>query len=129
MGAFEVTYARYVERSKNQREVSALKKQYKLIDVAHKVNAERLIQRAAYQKATLEDLEKDLDENGWTEPFQQSQNLDPYDRKRPNADLYISLSAQYTRTMKQLDAMLPKGAGTATDDTLLSFLGSPDDRS
>ena len=110
-----------------KREVSALKKQYKLIDVAHKVNAERLIQRATYQKATLEDLEKDLDENGWTEPFQQSQNLDPYDRKRPNADLYISLSAQYTRTMKQLDAMLPKGAGTATDDTLLSFLGSPDD--
>ena len=110
-----------------KREVSALKKQYKLIDVAHKVNAERLIQRAAYQKATLEDLETDLDENGWTEPFQQSQNLDPYDRKRPNADLYISLSAQYTRTMKQLDAMLPKGAGTATDDTLLSFLGSPDD--
>jgi len=28
--------------------------------------------------------------------------------------------------MKQLDAMLPKGASTATDDTLLSFLGSDD---
>ena len=41
-----------------KREVSALKKQYKLIDVAHKVNAERLIQRAAYQKATLEDLRR-----------------------------------------------------------------------
>ncbi len=109
-----------------KREVSAMKRHYKLIDPAHKVNAERLIARAAYQKATLEDLEKDLDENGWTEPFQQSEKCDPYDRKRPNADLYISLSAQYTRTMKQLDAMLPKGASTATDDTLLSFLGSDD---
>ena len=105
-----------------KREVSALKRQYKAIDAAHKLNAERLIQRAAYQKATLEDLEKDLDENGWTEPFQQSTSIEPYDRKRPNADLYISLSAQYTRTMKQLDSMLPKGTGSATDDELIDFL-------
>ena len=70
----------------------------------------------------LEDLEKDLDENGWTEPFQQSTSIEPYDRKRPNADLYISLSAQYTRTMKQLDSMLPKGIGSATDDELIDFL-------
>ena len=109
-----------------RREVSALKKQYKAIDPSHKMNAERLITRAAYQKATLEDLEKDLDANGWTEPFQQSEKCDPYDRKRPNADLYVSLSAQYLRTMKQLDAMLPKGVGTATDDALLSFLDSDD---
>ncbi len=109
-----------------KREVSALKRQYKLIDPAHKLNAERLIARAAYLKATLEDLEKDLDENGWTEPFQQSEKCDPYDRKRPNADLFISLSAQYTRTMKQLDGMLPKGNSAATDDALTSFLGSDD---
>lgn len=107
-----------------KREVSALKRQYKAIDPAHKLNAERLIHRAAYQRATLEDLEVDLDENGWTEPFQQSPNVDPYDRKRPNADLYISLSAQYTRTMKQLDAMLPKGTATSTNDELLDFLKS-----
>ncbi len=107
-----------------RREATVLKRQYKAIDAAHKLNAERLIQRAAYQKATLEDLEADLDENGWTEPFRQSANLDPYDRKRPNADLYISLSAQYTRTMKQLDAMLPKGATSSTADELLDFLKS-----
>lgn len=106
-----------------KREVSALKKQYKQIEPRHKLNAERLIQRAAYQKATLEDLEKDLDENGWTEPFQQSEKCDPYDRKRPNADLYISISAQYLRTVKQLDSMLPKGAETAVCDDLLAFLG------
>lgn len=105
-----------------KREIRILKKHYKLIDPAHKLNAERLIQRAAYQKATLEDLEKDLDENGWTEPFQQSDKCDPYERKRPNADLYVSLSAQYTRVVKQLDAMLPKEGVKATNDELLAFL-------
>lgn len=107
-----------------KREVSALRKQYKQIEARHKQNAERLIQRAAYQKATIEDLEKDLDKNGWTEPFQQSVNCAPYDRKRPNADLYISLSAQYLRTVKQLDAMLPKITDISNDDELLTFLNS-----
>jgi len=106
-----------------KKEVSALKRQYKCIDKLHKVNAERLISRAAYQKATLDDLEADLDKNGWTEPFQQSDKCDPYDRKRPNADLYVSISAQYLRTMKQLDAMLPKSSGAnATNDELIAFL-------
>lgn len=106
-----------------KKEITALRRQYKCIDKLHKANAERLIPRAAYQKATLDDLEKDLDENGWTEPFQQSDKCDPYDRKRPNADLYVSISAQYLRTIKQLDAMLPKSSGNnATNDELIAFL-------
>ena len=106
-----------------KREVSALKRQYKCIDKLHKANAERLIPRAAYQRVTLDDLEADLDANGWTEPFQQSDKCAPYDRKRPNADLYVSISAQYLRTMKQLDAMLPKSSGNnATNDELIAFL-------
>lgn len=105
-----------------KREVSTLRKQYTQIEARHKLNAERLIQRAAYQKATIEDLEKDLDKNGWTEKFQQSVSCPPYDRKRPNADLYISLSAQYLRTVKQLDNMLPKNKESSNDDELLTFL-------
>lgn len=106
-----------------KKEITALRRQYKCIDKLHKANAERLIARAAYQKATLDDLEADLDANGWTEPFQQSDKCDPYDRKRPNVDLYVSISAQYLRTMKQLDAMLPKSSGNnATNDELIAFL-------
>lgn len=111
------------KQARTKREAAALKRQYKLIDAAHKFNAERLISRASYLKATIEDLEADLDENGWTELFQQSDKCDPYTRKRPNADLYVSLTAQYTRIMKQLDAMLPKGSAKATKDELLAFLG------
>lgn len=107
-----------------KKEYLTLKRQYRQIDKAHKLNAERLIARAAYVKATLEDLERDLDENGWTEPFQQSEKCDPYDRKRPNADLYVSLSAQYTRVMKQLDGMLPKGSAHSSNDELMAFLGN-----
>ena len=115
--------AKMTKDERIKKETSALKRQYKRINGAHKLNAERLIARAAYIKATLEDLEEDLDANGWTEPFQQTEKCDPYDRKRPNADLYISLSAQYTRVMKQLDGMLPKGSAPASDDELMAFLG------
>lgn len=113
--------AEMTKESRIKREATALKKQYKAIDEARKLTAERLIQRAAYQKVTLEDLERDLDENGWTEPFRQSSNLPPYDRRRPNADIYMSLTAQYGRTLKQLDAMLPKGSATISDE-LMDFL-------
>lgn len=108
-----------------KREVRSLKRLYRDIPQDHKASAERIIARAAYQKVTLEDLESDLDQNGWTELFQQSVNVEPYDRKRPNADLYIQISAQYLRSMKQLDSMLPKTSGaTATNDELLAFLDS-----
>lgn len=105
-----------------KKEIKVLRKEYADIDPKHKMNADRIITRAAYLKATLEDLEKDLDENGWTELFQQSEKCEPYDRKRPNADLYISLSAQYLRSVKSLDAMLPKGESTAKNDELMDFL-------
>ena len=85
-----------------------MKRHYKLIDPAHKVNAERLIARAAYQKATLEDLEKDLDENGWTEPFQQSEKVEPYDRARPQGQTYNTMNASYQKIIKQLHDMLPQ---------------------
>ncbi|EEP28221.1 hypothetical protein [Shuttleworthella satelles] len=104
------------------KEIRAMKAKYKEISGAHGLVAERMIEKAAYQKVTLDDLEADLDENGWTEGFRQSASLEPYERKRPSADIYISLSAQYQRTMKQLDAMLPAVESRATDDELMAFL-------
>lgn len=105
-----------------KKEIKILRNEYADIDPKHKMNADRIITRAAYLKATLEDLEKDLDANGWTELFQQSDKCDPYERKRPNADLYISLSAQYLRSVKSLDAMLPKGDNATKNDDLMEFL-------
>lgn len=96
---------------------------YGKIGDQHKKIAERLIDRAAYLRVTIEALEDDLMENGWTEPFQQSTSVDPYDRRRPNADIYTSLVTQYTRIIKQLDGMLPKADVISKDDDLIEFLG------
>lgn len=85
--------------------------------------ADGIIKRAAYLRVTLEDFEKDLDENGYTEPFRQG-NQDPYDRKRPVADMYTSMNALYQKATKQLTDLLPKeNPDKDASDELMDFIG------
>ena len=67
-----------------------------------------LIERAAFMRVELEDLEADLKENGWTEPFQQSEKVEPYDRARPQGQTYNTMNASYQKIIKQLHDMLPQ---------------------
>ena len=80
---------------------------YKDMEAPKKNIATGLIGRAAFMRVQLEDLEMDLLENGWTEPFSQG-NQDPYDRARPAAQIYNTTNANYQKIIKQLDGMLPK---------------------
>ena len=80
---------------------------YKNIEPSKKVIGTGLIGRAAFMRVQLEDLEMDLLENGWTEPFSQG-NQDPYDRARPAAQIYNTTNANYQKIIKQLDGMLHK---------------------
>lgn len=80
---------------------------YKNIEPSKKAIATGLIGRAAFMRVQLEDLEMDLLENGWTEPFSQG-NQDPYDRARPAAQIYNTTNANYQKIIKQLDGMLHK---------------------
>ena len=71
----------------------------------------------------MEDFEKDLDENGYTEPFRQG-NQEPYDRKRPVADMYTSMNALYQKATKQLTDLLPKeNPDKEVSDELMDFIG------
>jgi hypothetical protein len=70
--------------------------------------ADGLIRRAAYMRITLEDYEKDLDENGYVEMFSQSDKTDPYERERPVARLYNTMNKNYQSIIKQLADMIPK---------------------
>ena len=74
-----------------------------------------LIQRAAYMRICLEDFEADLDANGFTEMFSQG-NQEPYERKRPTADLYNTMNASYQKAVKQLTELLPKNEVKKSDD-------------
>lgn len=74
-----------------------------------KTLASGLIERAAFMVVELQDLEADLQTNGWTEKFSQG-NQEPYDRARPQGQSYASLNGNYQKIIKQLDGMLPPPA-------------------
>lgn len=95
---------------KEHRRLTAV---YKNIEPSKKAIATGLIGRAAFMRVQLEDLELDLLENGWTEPFSQG-NQEPYDRARPTSQIYNSTNANYQKIIKQLDGMLPKTEAATT---------------
>lgn len=80
-----------------------------------------LVQRQAYLRISLDELENDLNENGYTEPFSQG-NQEPYDRKRPNADIYTSMIANYMKIVKQLSDLLPKDEVKQVSDGFDDFV-------
>ena len=88
-------------------EINRLKRIYKKIGSDRMNLAIGAIQRAAFLRVSLQELEDDLNERGYTEKFQQG-NQEPYDRKRPNAETYKAFYDSYLKTIKQLTDMLPK---------------------
>ena len=112
-----------IKENRIKEEEERLRKVYENLDSQKKIVAEGIIKRAAYLRVTLEDFEKDLDENGYTEPFRQG-NQEPYDRKRPVADMYTSMNALYQKATKQLTDLLPKeNPDKDVSDELMDFIG------
>ena len=77
-------------------------------------------------RVTLEDYEKDLDENGYVEMFSQSEKTEPYERERPVARLYNTMNKNYQSIMKQLSDMLPKQQAEVKDDGFDAFVARRD---
>lgn len=106
-----------MEKAKRiKKEENRLRKIYKNIEDKKKETVIGLIQRLAYLRVTLEDFEKDLDANGFTEWFQQGEKQAPYERKRPVADLYNTMNTSYQKGIKQLTDLLPKEQTVVEDD-------------
>lgn len=119
------------EKTKEARiraEKNKLAKNYKDLPKNRKFIADGLINRAAFMRVELEDLEADLQEHGWTELFSQG-NQEPYNRARPQGQTYNALNGNYQKIIKQLDAMLPKEDKPAgdPDDGFDSFVLGRDD--
>lgn len=117
-----------MEKAKRiRKEENRLKKIYKNIKDEKKQTVQGLIQRAAFMRVTLEDFEDDLDQNGFVEMFQQGINQDPYERKRPIADLYNTMNTSYQKIIKQLTDLLPKEESKPEDDGFDGFVGGRED--
>lgn len=117
-----------MEKAKRiRKEENRLKKIYKNIKDEKKQTVQGLIQRAAFMRVTLEDFEDDLDQNGFVEMFRQGINQDPYERKRPVADLYNTMNTSYQKIIKQLTDLLPKDEPKPEDDGFDGFVGGRED--
>lgn len=82
-----------------------------------------LVRRAAYMRITLEDYETDMTENGYTEPFQQSERCDPYDRERPVVRLYNSMVKNYSAVMRQVFDLVPGSPANIPDPAYNKYFG------
>lgn len=113
------------EKTKDSRiigEEKRLRKIYKNIDADNKAIIDGLMQRAAYMRITLEDWERDIDENGYFEMFTQSEKTDPYERERPVIRLYNTMNKNYQSIIKQLSDLVPKYEPEPKDDGFDDFV-------
>lgn len=113
--------------SRLKTEEARLRKIYKNIDEDNKAIIDGLIQRAAYMRVTLEDWEKDIDNNGFIEMFTQSEKTAPYERERPVIRLYNTMNKNYQSIIKQLSDLVPKYEPEPKDDGFDDFVGGRDD--
>lgn len=101
--------ARKTKESRIKAEKNRLETLYDdLPESRHKLAA-GLIERAAFMRVELEDLEEDIRLNGWAEMFSQG-NQEPYPRARPQGQAYNTMNANYQKIIQKLDSMLPKAA-------------------
>lgn len=98
-----------------KKEVKRLSAIYQNISEDKKKTIQGLIERAAFMRVSLDEMEKDLNENGFTEWFSQG-DQEPYQRKRPVADLYNSMNTAYQKITKQLTDLLPKDDARAVEE-------------
>lgn len=65
-----------------------------------------LIDRAAFITISLEDVEAQLNDTGWVEPYQNGENQSGY-KKSAAADVHISLTKNLNTIIKQLLELVP----------------------
>lgn len=108
-------------------ETKRITNNYKEVDAKKRAVVRGLIQRAAFMRVELDDLEDNLLTHGWTEWFSQG-DQEPYKRDRPEAVNYHKLNAGYQKIIKQLTDLLPKEEiKPSPDDGFAGFVSGRDD--
>ena len=105
-----------------KKEVRRLKRIYKEIDGNKKKVVEGLINEAAFMRATLEELKKEIDKNGPIDEMPQGE----YSilREHPALKSYNTMIQRYSTVIKQLSDLLPKELPKEEDDGFEDFVMS-----
>lgn len=88
-------------------EIKRLTKIYKSLPPNQFAVAQGLIVQASRLRVRLDQLWKDIQDNGETELFSQSEKTDPYERERPVARLFTATDKNYQSIIKQLNELTP----------------------
>ena len=90
-----------------ESEIKRLTKIYKNLPPNQFAVAQGLIVQAARLRIRLNRLWEDIQQNGETEPFTQSDKVEPYDKERPSARLFTATDKNYQSIIKQLNELTP----------------------
>ena len=98
--------AKMKKETRIQREKQRLLDLFKGLDENKLQTCLSLIDRAAFITISLEDLEAQLNETGWVEPYQNGENQSGM-KKAAAADVHISLTKNLNAIIKQLIDLVP----------------------
>ena len=85
--------------------------------------AQRLLEKAIFMEAQLQELQEILKAKGWTEEYQNGENQRGV-KKSSEADVYNTLMKNFLSTVKQLDEMIRQAKpDDGEDGGLMGFLG------
>lgn len=92
--------------------------------------AQELIQNAAFMAVTLRDLQRIINETGYSSEYQNGENQFGT-KKTPEVDIYNTMIKNFNTTMKQLQDLLPEGTARSQseDDPLFAYIDKPVGRS
>jgi hypothetical protein len=97
------------EKTKEQRtksEKTRLRGIFKDLDENKKKLVTPLIEKAAFMSIELDDLQAQIEQDGWTSEYKNGENQ--YGTKKsPEAETYIALSKNYAAIIKQLTELVP----------------------
>lgn len=101
-----------------QREKDRLLEIFRGLDANKLSVCGTLIDRAAFITISLEDLEDELNESGWTETYTNGKNQEGI-KKSAAAEAHISLTKNLNAIMKQLLELVPPSQKASRLDALM----------
>lgn len=102
-----------------KKEKARLNKLFEDLEPNKLQTCQALIDRAAFITVSLEDLETQLNEIGWTEYYQNGETQSGW-KKSAAADVHISLTKNLNTIIKQLLELVPPAKRRSKLDELMS---------